>query len=426
MALIVSAAIAQLNVLHVLHENTAAAIMYSLGRMDNVTDHVALFYNLGSSNLQVSIAKYDIHPGEKGEEDIENIEMLAHVTNPYFGGRTIDTQLARLLAFTFSQQQQIEDLDVLMKNPKTLAKLMKAANHAKSILSASKSAKVHIENLHNGIDFEHEVERHMFDLMWHNYYDNITDPIQEALDLAKMNIEDIHSVEIIGGVVRVPKVQDLIKAFTGVEELGWHLNADEAMAHGAALYAANFSTQIEMGKPLWLQDVSGYDILATMHNESVEKNMTTIFPSGTPLGNGNIIPWKHAEDFFLTIYANQSGIIEPMVEFEITGITELVEEFPDVQDLKTYMIVYIDLNGFPGLFQAASYYNRTTMPDEVLVEDEGVAIADEETDQETEAEEEPTETEKEHAETEKEPTEPEEEPTKTVPDEQDEEITEEK
>ena len=102
MSLIVSAAIAQLNVLHVLHENTAAAIMYSLGRMDNVTDHVALFYNLGSSNLQVSIAKYDIHPGEKGEEDTENIEMLAHVTNPYFGGRTIDAQLARLLAFTFS------------------------------------------------------------------------------------------------------------------------------------------------------------------------------------------------------------------------------------------------------------------------------------------------------------------------------------
>jgi len=88
-----------------------------------------------------------------------------------------------------------------------------------------------------------------------------------------------------------------------------------------------------------------------------------------------------------------------MVEFEITGITELVEEFPDVQDLKTYMIVYIDLNGFPGLFQAASYYNRTTMPDEVLVEDEGVAIADEETDQETEAEEEPTETEEEPTET---------------------------
>ena len=69
MSLIISAAIAQLNVLHVLHENTAAALMYSLGRNDNVTDHVAMFYNLGSSNLQVSIAKYDVHPGGKGEEE---------------------------------------------------------------------------------------------------------------------------------------------------------------------------------------------------------------------------------------------------------------------------------------------------------------------------------------------------------------------
>jgi hypothetical protein len=109
------------------------------------------------------------------------------------------------------------------------------------------------------------------------------------------------------GAVRIPKVQDLLKKYLEIPELGWHLNGDEAMAHGAAMFGANISDKAELKDPLWLEDVSTYDILVDLSSKHFQGNQTVLFPAGTPLGQGSIASWRRPEEFFVTLTANYSG-----------------------------------------------------------------------------------------------------------------------
>jgi hypoxia up-regulated 1 len=63
------------------------------------------------------------------------------------------------------------------------------------------------------------------------------------LEISGLSLEDIDQVEIVGGGLRVPKVQDLIKEATGKQELMVHLNGDESMSFGSSFIAANYSDQ---------------------------------------------------------------------------------------------------------------------------------------------------------------------------------------
>ena len=67
-------------------------------------------------------------------------------------------------------------------------------------------------------------------------------PIENVLKKAQKTIEDIDAIEMIGGGVRIPMVQNLLSEYFKGKELGAHLNGDEAMALGAVFQAANYSS----------------------------------------------------------------------------------------------------------------------------------------------------------------------------------------
>ena len=96
-SLMSAAEAARLNVLSLIHENTAAAFYYGIDRLDNETDHYTLFYNMGASDLEVSLAKYNAaikKTGKVTNKTLENVEILAHSWDSSLGGRTFDALLA--------------------------------------------------------------------------------------------------------------------------------------------------------------------------------------------------------------------------------------------------------------------------------------------------------------------------------------------
>ena len=104
-------------------------------------------------------------------------------------------------------------------------------------------------------------------------------PVEEALKKAGLTLEDIEQVEILGGGIRVPKVQEILQEKLGGKTLNVHLNGDEAMCFGSAFIASNSSASFKVRKVLLTQHpVSPISIHITPANVSriAETNQETV------------------------------------------------------------------------------------------------------------------------------------------------------
>jgi molecular chaperone DnaK (HSP70) len=303
--------------------------------------------------------------GTDGEE-VENLELLSHVVDERVGGRQIDATFARTAATKFADQLGLDSATDILASPKARVKLMAAVNKLKTTLSASKTSVLKVENIYQDQDAELEVDRELFESSWEHLIPSLTAPIDEALTIAGVSATDLDTVEIIGGVVRVPKVQEVVKEHLSVDELGWHLNADEAMAHGAALHAANVSSSIEV-RPIWFTDISTFDIYQDIHVPGAPANFTELLPAGTRLGQGNIVEWRIRDDYFSTVYTNNYGRLEPVIEYNSTGIKEIADTHPGIVNMTTFIIMYVDFNGMPGFYEAYAHYNLSLSVDHDMV-----------------------------------------------------------
>lgn len=375
-SLLVAAQAAGLKVLSLMNENVGAAIYYGVDRFDNTTTHLAVFYNLGASSLQVSLAKYDVIMSSAGKL-VENIEVLAHAADEWLGGRTIDATLAKYVIDEYKKKSGLD----LNESPRAIAKLMSSINKLKQTLSANRVANLNIESIYQGNDLNMVIEREVFEQQWEHLHDRLLAPIREVLAQYGVDKSEIHSLEIIGGLIRIPKIQELLKEFMEVDELGWHLNGDEAMANGAVFFAANYSATVQV-RPVLLSEYSTTPVVVKFEGPDKE---TTLFPRGTRLGTKKRISLTYGDDFTATLYTNISGELEPIQRYNITKVKEVSDKY-DVEPLN-YMIFLMDLSGITGLVEAESRFNATVeeivkkkKPDllDETAEEEGTGEGDEE------------------------------------------------
>merc|ERR1712232_1501829 len=146
------------------------------------------------------------------------------------------------------------------------------ANKAKHVLSANNDFPIFIDGLMNDISYQSHINRAKFEELCHDLLKRATTPINTALKAAKLTIDEIDMIELIGGGMRVPSVQseitDVLK-----KELGMHINSDESMALGAAFHGANVSTAFRV-RHVGMADVNPFEIAISLSNLKVEKNST--------------------------------------------------------------------------------------------------------------------------------------------------------
>lgn len=156
----------------------------------------------------------------------------------------------------------------VFQNARAMAKLFKEAGRVKNVLSANVDHYAQVENLMDEQDFRHQVlrrytnkegyfltilflidqvTREQLENLCSDLFERIPGPIERALAGAKLNLDQIGHIIIVGAGTRMPKVQEILTAFTK-RELGKNLNADEAAALGAVYRAADLSTGFQVKK----------------------------------------------------------------------------------------------------------------------------------------------------------------------------------
>lgn len=244
-----AARLAGLQVLYLLEEPVAAAIAYGF---DRAREQTILVYDLGGGTFDVSILRVKTASPEASETEnnwVGNFEVLAKEGVPRLGGDDFDARLMAIISERFKDQTGLDILDLakdqgLSKNTLKEAqqRLKESAEKAKKELSARESAEINIPNfikdekgqLHN---IEYNVTRIEFEDAIRDLVLQSQEAVKKSMENAKLGIDDIDRIILVGGSSRVPLVKRMISDIFAKESYG-DLDPDTVVATGAAIFGA--------------------------------------------------------------------------------------------------------------------------------------------------------------------------------------------
>jgi hypoxia up-regulated 1 len=317
-ALLDAAELADFNVLALIDETTAAALHYG---MDKIMEEpkIIVFYNLGASSLQVSVVRFLSYQYKDSkyakERTVGGLEVLGKAWDPTMGGDALDHRIVEHLADEFNAKWGGGDV---RKVPRAMAKLRIQANKVKHVLSANSEIPVFIESVHADTPLQTKITREQLDGMTADLLERAVKPIEVALARANVTLDQVDEIELVGGGMRVPKIQEHIQSFLGEKmELGMHINSDESMALGAAFHGANISTAFKV-RHVGMADINPFAVKIsldelvpqkTKKGEEPWSKQATMFKSGGKVGVKKTIAFTHDKDVHCEVDYEESDIL---------------------------------------------------------------------------------------------------------------------
>ncbi len=318
--------IAGLNVLRIINEPTAASLAYGL---DKKNDEKIVVFDLGGGTFDVSVL--EIGDGV--------FEVKATNGDTHLGGEDFDLILIDYLADEFKKEQGID----LRTDKMALQRLKEAAEKAKIELSASIETEVNLPfitaDANGPKHLAIKITRARLESLVGALIDKLEDPCRTALADAGLSAADINEVILVGGMTRMPAVQERVKKIFG-KEPNKGVNPDEVVAMGAAIQGGVLKGDVQ---DVLLLDVTplslGIETLGGVMTRLIEKNTT--------------IPAKKSE-VFTTADDNQPAVSVHVLQgeremandnktlgrFELTGIAPAPRGVPKVE-----VTFDIDANG---------------------------------------------------------------------------------
>lgn len=276
--------IAGLDVKRIINEPTAAALAFGIDK--EISGNIAV-YDLGGGTFDISIIEIIDLDGEK------QFEVLSTNGDTFLGGEDFDNRIVQYLAQEFKKEHGID----LMKDTLALQRLKDSAEKAKIELSSTNQTEINLPYItadNSGPKhFTIKMTRAKLESLVEDLIDNSFKAVEQAMQDAQKKPSDIKAVLLVGGMTRMPLVQEKVKSYFN-QEPRKDVNPDEAVAIGAAIQGGVLKGDV---KDVLLLDVTPL----TLGLETLGGIMTPIIHKNTT------IPTK-ASQLFSTAQDNQEAV----------------------------------------------------------------------------------------------------------------------
>ena len=325
--------IAGLEVLRIINEPTAASLAYGL---DKEHDQTILVFDLGGGTFDVSVL-------ELGDGVFE---VKATSGDNHLGGDNFDKTVVDWLVAEFKRDQGID----LSKDPMALQRLYEAAEKAKIELSTTQSTNINLPFITADADgpkhLDTTLSRAKLTELTHDLIERTVAPVKQALSDASLTSSQVDQVILVGGMTRMPAVQEKVKELVG-KDPHRGVNPDEVVAIGAAIQAGVLKGEV---KDVLLLDVTplslGIETKGGVMTKLIERNTT--------------IP-THKHEIFSTAEDGQSSVEihvlqgerematynKTLGKFQLVGIPPAPRGVPQVEvafDIDANGIMHVSAN----------------------------------------------------------------------------------
>jgi molecular chaperone DnaK len=299
--------IAGLDVKRIINEPTAAALAFGLDKAAKGDRKIAVF-DLGGGTFDISIIEIADVDGEK------QFEVLSTNGDTFLGGEDFDQRIMDYIVAEFKKESGVD----LSRDVLALQRLKDAAEKAKIELSSSQQTEINLPYITADASgpkhLSMKLTRAKLEALVEELIERTIEPCRVAIKDAGVKIGDISDVILVGGMTRMPKVQDKVREFFGKDPRK-DVNPDEAVAVGAAIQGSVLSGE---RKDVLLLDVSpltlGIETLGGVMTPMIKRNTT--------------IPTKHTQ-VYSTAEDNQPAVTIKVYqgEREMASGNKLLGEF---------------------------------------------------------------------------------------------------
>ena len=291
LSIIHAISLTNMHLLGILNDNTAAAFYYFKRNFDinnykkpeENKEIYFVYINIGSSNTQISLVSYNK----------EEMKVLGEVSDNDLGGHVFTRNLVIKVA-------QIIGIDEKNLDNNLYNKLYQYVYKFKETLSANKE--VHMNFALDNKNYKGLLTRDDFNEINKNEFNKLPKLFDELFLKTNKTLKDISQFELIGGSIRIPEIQNVIRDYIGEENedlIGTHLNGDDSIAIGAA-YGIRWRKKIFEG----LHYNISIEILDGKNESNIVMNMTNIFDKETQYDTKKKINIVNNKNLIVDIYEN--------------------------------------------------------------------------------------------------------------------------